>query len=136
MFKRNFSLLMVGLFIVGLTTAQANAEEEAVLPPPTEVRDSETARETFPAPEKEEDLEDALVPDDSEGVEVRAYTREDGSEVNEYSKGGRVYMVKVQPAGGMPAYYLYDSDGDGIFEKRLPGGYKRPSPPMWIIKKF
>lgn len=134
--KRNLLPLISGLFVAGLITTQAVAEEdEGVLPPPTEVHDTERARETIPAAEKEEGLEKSLVPDDEE-VQVRAYTREDGSQATEYSKNGQVYMIKVQPPGDMPAYYLYDEDGDGTMERRLPGGYKRPSPPMWTIKKF
>lgn len=45
--------------------------------------------------------------------------------VEEYRNNGRLYMVKVTPANG-PAYYLFDSDGDG----RIDGV------PRWIIGKF
>jgi len=84
------------------------------------------------------DLNKALAPPKATtgDVEIRSYTREDKSKVTEYSKHGHVYMIKVQPAGGLPPYYLEDSNGDGHFNKRLPGGYERVSPPMWVIKRF
>ena len=31
---------------------------------------------------------------------------------------------------------FYDSDGDGVFEQRLPGGGKRISPPTWVLQEF
>ena len=49
---------------------------------------------------------------------------------------GRVYMIKVQPPGGLPPYYLYDTNGDGRFNRRLPGDYKMISPPTWVIHRF
>lgn len=35
--------------------------------------------------------------------------------IHEYRSAGRVYMVKVFPAGA-PPYYLVDMDGDGFLE--------------------
>jgi len=123
------------LAICCLWPGAAWAEREA-LPPPTEVRDTPEARETI-VPADEFDLQQELkAPKTEDQVEVRVHRRKDGAVVQEYSVRGRVYLVRVQPPGGMPAYYLYDSDGDGTFERRLPGGYKPPSPPLWIIKRF
>jgi len=56
--------------------------------------------------------------------------------VEEYSLHGHVYMIKVSPAIGTPPYYLYDNNGDGNFERRMPGGYKYINPPEWVIKRF
>ncbi len=69
-------------------------------------------------------------------TEVRSFTRDDKAVITEYSRAGHVYMVKVQPAGGLPAYYLEDANGDGKMTRRLPGGYKHLEPPEWVIKKF
>ena len=33
--------------------------------------------------------------------------------VREYRVGGRVVAVRVEPKGGAPAYYLWDTDNDG-----------------------
>ncbi|MFC1542539.1 DUF2782 domain-containing protein [Pseudomonadota bacterium] len=128
-------LAAIALFAATITTSQA---EDGVMPPPTDVHDTHSARETIDTGSEDTDLNEELsAPEEVEGgAEVRSFMRKDGAEVTEYSLKGKVYMVRVQPTGNFPAYYLYDSDGDGLFEKRLPGGYKRPSPPMWIIKKF
>lgn len=124
------------LFSICLLPAMAWAAEEDTLPPPTEVQDVPEASETV-VPADEFNLHKEFAePEPGEEVEVRSYQRKDGATVTEYSVRGHVYMVRVQPIGGLPAYYLYDSDGDGIMERRLPGGYKRLSPPMWVIKRF
>jgi len=69
-------------------------------------------------------------------VQVRTYThQDDGSTITEYRSGGKVWMIKVQPAGDFPPYYLYDNEGNGTFEQRVAGN-KKPSPPMWIIKSW
>ncbi len=108
-----------------------------VPPPPAAVDDSPQARETIDATETPPNLNQEFEHlKDDERVEIYSYKRDDGATVEEYSVQGRVYMIKVQPKGGLPPYYLYDDNGDGVFEKRLPGGYKRPSPPMWVIKRF
>ncbi len=120
-----------------MSTPAAALAEEDVLPPPTRIHDSEAARETVEVISEESDLNRELAaPEEMDGAEVRSYMRKDGAEITEYSIKGKVYMVRVQPTGNLPAYYLYDNDGDGLFEQRLPGGYKRPSPPMWVIKQF
>ncbi len=120
-----------------LAASPVLSDEEGVLHPPTTVHDSEEARETVDSDDGEANLTKELAPPENlDGAEIRSFTREDGAEVTEYSVKGRIYMIKVQPPGNLPAYYLYDNDGDGVFDRRLPGGYKRPNPPMWTIKKF
>ncbi|MDD5271202.1 MAG: DUF2782 domain-containing protein [Methylovulum sp.] len=37
--------------------------------------------------------------------------------IQEYRRGGRLYMVKIVPDIG-PAYYFLDSNGDGLFDTR------------------
>ena len=68
-------------------------------------------------------------------AEVSSYRRVDGATVTEYKNNGRVWMIKIQPAGDFPPYYLYDDEGNGNFQQRIAGN-KRPSPPMWIIKSW
>ncbi len=127
-------LAAVALFATGIITSQVVA---AVEPPPTEIHDTKTAHETVDSKTPQNLNEDLSAPEGlAEGTEVRSYTRKDGAEITEYSINGKTYMVRVQPGRGLPAYYLYDGDGDGAFEQQVPGGYKRPSPPMWVIKKF
>ncbi|MDX8397109.1 MAG: DUF2782 domain-containing protein [Mariprofundaceae bacterium] len=106
--------------------------------PPPEPRQSSALPLTDEEPERDSSLQKELAPPkEAGGIGVHSYVREsDKAEITEYSSHGRVFRVKVQPAGGFPAYYLEDSDGDGSFNKRLPGGNKRINPPMWVIQKF
>ena len=86
--------------------------------------------------EKSISLQDELTPQGKqEKVESHAYKDNNGATVIEHRLHGKVWMIEVQPAGNFPAYYLYDSEGNGNFERRIAGN-KQPSPPMWIIKKF
>lgn len=48
---------------------------------------------------------------------VRITTDDEGRIIEEYSTNGEIYMVKVTPTKG-PAYYLIDTDGDGVLEGR------------------
>jgi hypothetical protein len=55
--------------------------------------------------------------------------------VEEYRVGGKLYMIKVTPAGGGPPYYLIDERGDGKFARQ--DGYDTGvRPPMWVIHSF
>jgi len=134
----NLIRFVLPLICLNLLAYQAIAEEDA-LPPPvateSEVeavdRSADSVQETAP------DLRDELrTPDKNAAVDVRSYQRKDGADITEYAIRGRVFKIKVQPAGGFPAYYLYDQDGDGVFEQRLPGGGKRISPPTWVLQEF
>lgn len=55
--------------------------------------------------------------------------------VEEYRIAGKLYMMKVTPAGGGPSYYLIDERGDGQFARKDgPGTGVRP--PMWTIHSW
>lgn len=131
---------MFRLLIISLCVCSAQALAEDVAPPPEhksvvtasdEHGDESSAEDTV-------DLRQSLVPEHiGKDVEVRAYIRDsDKAEITEYSRQGKVYMIKVDPPGDAPPYYLYDEDGDGQFRKQLPGGYKPLTPPAWEVKKF
>src|SRR5688500_19907951 len=49
---------------------------------------------------------------------VTIRTADNGDVVQEYRQAGVVYMVRVQPRGGGPAYTLMDSNGDGRLDER------------------
>src|SRR5262245_32729419 len=54
--------------------------------------------------------------------------------VEEYRIGGKLYMIKVTPAHGVP-YYMVDRAGNGRFVlEDTMGPYIRP--PMWVIFSF
>jgi len=113
------------------------AATDAALPPPTDVKTESVTEPAASVVESAPNLRDELrSPDRDQGVDVRFYKRKDGADITEYSVRGRVFKIKVQPAGDLPAYYLYDRDGDGTFEQRLPGGGKRISPPTWVLQEF
>ncbi|MDQ6955974.1 MAG: DUF2782 domain-containing protein [Mariprofundaceae bacterium] len=112
---------------------------DGVLPPPkhTATSDEHVATESESLESTSNLTETLAPPTQNDGVDVRTYLREnDKAQITEYASHGRVFRIKVQPPGGLPAYYLEDDDGDGTLNKRLPGGYKHISPPMWIIKRF
>ncbi len=90
-----------------------------------------------PALAEDLDLKKELSPkiNPANPAEVRNYKSDDGSVITEYKSAGKVWMIKVQPAGDFPPYYLYDDEGNGTFERHM-GGNKKLSPPMWIIKRF
>jgi len=54
--------------------------------------------------------------------------------VEEYRIGGKLYMIKVTPAHGVP-YYLLDESGKGDFSRR--DTYDTGTrPPMWVIHQW
>lgn len=54
--------------------------------------------------------------------------------VEEYRVGGKLYMLKVTPAHGIP-YYLIDEKGDGRMTRQdgLDFGVR---PPLWVIHSW
>jgi|UPI00037F916B hypothetical protein len=140
-------------FCLGFGCALLSWAEDTVSPPPEAVVDTakvapSPATKDKADPERPEpantdnsedaDLKQALVPENiAKNVSVHAYTRKsDQAKVSEYSLNGRVYMIKVKPTGSAPAYYLYDDNGDGTFNKRLPANYKHLNPPGWVLATF
>ncbi|MDX8404321.1 MAG: DUF2782 domain-containing protein [Mariprofundaceae bacterium] len=137
MHKTYFSFLSVVSLLATLSVAPLAFADEDILPPPTKIHDSEEAHETIDSATESADLNRELSPSEKvEGSEVHSYMRKDGAKITEYSVRGKVYMLRVQPGNNLPAYYLYDDTGNGKFERRLPGGYRHLSPPMWVIKQF
>jgi len=63
-------------------------------------------------------------------------TEKEGERIEEYSRDGRVYMVKITPIKGPPYWYL-DEDGDGQLELRDPdNGQGRVRPVYWKLKEW
>jgi Protein of unknown function (DUF2782) len=81
-----------------------------------------------PPPPKGYELDSALEPQIT-------IIRRGNETVEEYRMGGRLYMMKVTPAGGGTPYYLVDQTGDGTFARQNPHdtGLR---PPMWLIHSF
>ena len=87
------TLCVTGLLLSPVVSAQ-DADEPGAAPPPPDL------------PPKIEG--ETLEPE----VNIR---EEEGRIIEEYSRNGQVYMVKVTPENGLPYYYL-DADGDGSLE--------------------
>ena len=62
------------------------------------------------------------------GPDVRLIEKDDLT-ISEYRVGGRLYMVKFQPKGA-PAYYMVDSNGDGLLDARQT---EMAAVPMWLL---
>jgi len=54
--------------------------------------------------------------------------------VEEYRINGKLYMMKVTPAHGVP-YYMVDNSGDGRFVREDAMG-ANVHPPMWVLFSF
>lgn len=68
-------------------------------------------------------------------VEPQVTIRKRGEEtVEEYRINGKLYMVKVTPAHGVP-YVLIDHRGDGVMTRQEPHdtGLRVP---QWVVKEF
>lgn len=60
--------------------------------------------------------------------------KRDKETIEEYRIGGRLYMIKITPAHGVP-YYLIDEHGRGDFTRR--DSYDTGTrPPMWVIHRW
>ncbi|GMR08145.1 MAG: hypothetical protein BMS9Abin26_1150 [Gammaproteobacteria bacterium] len=66
--------------------------------------------DAVPVPPPIPNEEDTIVPD----VTI---VEDDEGRIEKYSVNGDVYMIKITPKSG-PAYYITDTDGDGILESR------------------
>ena len=109
-------LLMLLCFIALPVMAQnkpANLQPLPVVPPP---------------PPEMSSWDNALQPE----VTIK---KNDKETREEFRVNGRLYMIKVTPAGNFPAYFLIDNQGDGNFLRSDVGG-PTTRPPMWVIKTF
>lgn len=81
--------------------------------------------------------EDALPPKvQDEEIEPSVTIREEeGRVIEEYSRNGSVYMVRIVPKVGVPYYYI-DTDGDGQLETTPNKGLDPVQPVHWKIKEF
>jgi len=135
---------MLGFIVILLFVPDNAQAENAVLPPPVvhersvsdEGAGDAVRHDIRESGERAPDLNKELkAPDNNSNVDVRSYQRQDGARVTEYSRNGQIYEVKVQPTGGLPAYYLYRNKA-GHLERRRPGGQPMVTPPSWILQKF
>ena len=63
-------------------------------------------------------------------------TEQEGERIEEYSRDGRVYMVKITPIKG-PAYWYLDENGDGeLALQPTDKGHGPVRPAYWKIKEW
>lgn len=80
--------------------------------------------------------EEKVKPDDDkvdplENVDINIIKRDDKT-IETHSVNGIVYKVKITPDTG-PAYYLYDTDGNGSFDRRSDRDIKKSTVQQWKI---
>jgi hypothetical protein len=72
---------------------------------------------------------------DGESIEPEVnIIQKDDRTIEEYRRGGELYMVKVVPEVGKP-YYLLDTDGDGVLETKQ-FNLQSDEVPNWILLKW
>jgi len=120
------------LFLFALLSQSSFAAD--IMPPPTLQEPNQTAAETTnletppPAlPRAEDDSRNIPEP------EVRIIRKKD-TVIEEYRVNGGLRYIKVTPTNG-PAYYLVDTDGDGVLETRE-NDLDNPPINRWILLKW
>ncbi len=101
-------LLATILLPLAITVQAGNKEDLLVPPPPPKLKSGEVIE-----------------------PEVNIIKRKDATE-EQYSINGRVYAVKITPVGG-PAYYLIDTDGDGVLETTDDDFERGLNIPQWVL---
>ena len=117
-----FSFLSVALMLMCFA-GPAFAQEEDLERPP-EIPPIDAPEQPLPPKVQDEEIEPT--------VTIR---EEEGRRIEEYSRAGQIYMVKIVPKGGVPYYYI-DSDGDGQLETTPNKGLDPVQPVHWKIKEF
>lgn len=112
--SRTLSLITSLLLCASLQAAEPGEGQFVDVPPPPP-----------PVESYDEDVDESPQP------EVTIIQRE-GTSYEEYRLNGRLYMVKVVPAIGLP-YYFVDRDGDGLMETRMNDRAAKIRVPQWVI---
>jgi hypothetical protein len=125
MLKKLLPLLALPVLLAAMPTLHG---EEELLPPVTidvdaggEISSDDLKRRVVPGSGTDEELEPQVV--------IR---KRGDNVVEEYRLNGRLYKVKVTPAVG-PAYYMVDTDGDGIMDQRFDKLGAAMSTPQWVL---
>ena len=121
----NFGSLSRVIFATALlllACASVQAQEDLTIPPDIPPIDAED--QALPPKIQEEQIEPT--------VTIR---EEESRRVEEYSRNGQVYMVKIIPKVGAPYYYI-DEDGDGRLESTPNKGLDPVKPVHWKVKEW
>ncbi len=121
------AVLGLAIMLPGLALAQEPAENPLERPPAIpseEIPSDEIVEPPLPPKVQDEQLEPSVTIRD-----------EEGKRIEEYSRDGQVYMVKVIPDKGLPYYYI-DSDGDGRLETSPTKDLEQVRPVYWKVKEW
>lgn len=124
---KSVALMAVPFIITTVPAFAADADTQPapdLLPPVTIDTGSELQRRVVPGPAIDEESEPEVV------IRKRGENM-----VEEYRINGRLYKVKVTPSAG-PAYYMVDSDGDGIMDQRFDKLGHGIETPQWVLFKW
>ena len=82
------------------------------------------------------EIQEKIKPDDDkvnplENVDINIIKRDDKT-IETHSVNGIVYKVKITPTSG-PAYYLYDTDGNGSLDMRSERELSKSTVQQWKI---
>jgi hypothetical protein len=119
--------LLLPIMVLFLGTQFAFAQQDAAqneLERPPEIPAEDAQEAPLPPKIQDEQIEPTVTIRD-----------EEGKRIEEYSRNGQVYMVKVIPEKGVPYYYI-DSDGDGRLETSPTKGLEPVRPVYWKIKEW
>ena len=119
-----FSWLVPAIAVLMLAPAQLVAQDESLEKPPEIPPIDATTEPALPPKVQDEQVEPT--------VTIR---EEEERRVEEYSRNGQVYMVKVVPKVGAPYYYI-DTDGDGTLETTPSKGMEPVRPVYWKVKEW
>ena len=116
---KTLTAVLVVVTMMGFSSAWAQSDQPDVAAPPP----------IPPIPPKvpNEELPPSVVISDKEGERIE-----------EYSRDGRVYMVKITPIRG-PAYWYLDENGDGQLELQpsdADKGHGPVRPVYWKLKEW
>lgn len=135
--RRASHLLWVTALLWGLPQGAQAAEEENVSRVPERREEIDPAG--HPLPQKGnvvgEFREDATKEIAGPETVIRLYEDSSGNRVREFIINGFTFQIEVLPYGGIP-YYLFDTDGDGLFEVRTHADEPRLVVPQWILFRF
>jgi hypothetical protein len=110
------------LFILIGAASQLAAQDDLERPP--EIPPIDAEEQPLPPKVQDEQIEPTVTIRD-----------EEDRRIEEYSKNGQVYMVKITPKVGLPYYYI-DSDGDGNLETTPNKGIAPVQPVHWKVKEW
>ena len=126
--------ILPGILAALMCSAPAAQAQDDLAKPPPIPEESEDYQPLTP-----EEAGDVPIPPKVQQEQIEPTVRiivEEDRRIEEYSRNGQVYMVKVIPEKGVPYYYM-DTNGDGILELDPKMRSLHPVQPVhWKVKEW